>query len=278
MNNVVGNKGHLSNIFKSLVSGDSLNLEQAIGVDLDFEHHIFTLSEKAKEFALKDVEYARREELTPGRIATANTPHGVGTGKDLRKTKEKQDKDREFRHLLREVQHELQRTLDALYEKCKGLSDDLQALEIQLQDINKKLEALENYANYVAETGYLALGEDGYPEDQKVRDAIKAWEQKTEQRFDPYADNAYDTLVLIIEVYTNEQEHVISEIDQTKVSIENTIVQMDNISLIKEQLDNGQLTKDEILVTIERFKTPDISDNQEAQSALNNAIKLNMNF
>lgn len=133
------------------------------------ENKHFKQAEKLNEL---DLNQAKKE---GGSEAVAR----IKTGQDQNPVvdqQEKDKKDREFNNLLERLKEHrlwLLGMMDAIQDKIDGLTQKIEVC-------GRVIEALQDFKD-----GKIALGEDGYPANDKTREAIKDWERKNGKKWEP---------------------------------------------------------------------------------------------
>lgn len=146
------------------------------------ENKNFKKEEKLNEL---DLNQAKKE---GGSEAVAR----IKTGQDhnpITSQEQKDKKDREFNSLLERLKEHrlwLLGMMDAIQDKIDGLTQ-------KIEDCSRVIEALQDFKD-----GKIALGEDGYPANDKAREAIKDWERKNGKKWEPGTEEGVAALDAII--------------------------------------------------------------------------------
>lgn len=115
---------------------------------------------------------------------------------------EKDKKDREFRNLLdRLKEHRLW-----LMGMMNQLQDDIDALTLKIEECGRVIDVLEDFKN-----GKIALGDDGYPDNERARKAIKEWERKNGKKWEPGTEEGMAAIDTIILSETKERNEYIKQ-------------------------------------------------------------------
>ncbi|MFY0696709.1 MAG: hypothetical protein JXR11_02535 [Balneola sp.] len=200
---------------------------------------------EATKTAKEAFDYGMREEGAAeiGLIETANDQHaGIDGKKDAeRKKKEDQRLFHDVLHLLDDYRRKLLDDIDRIQEEINEL--------IRLRDlVMERKEALEEFLDERNRTGEFNLGDDGYPTNEKAKDAIKAWEQRTGQTWDAQAQDAHIMIRLIIDEHNQEIEDFGNRIkDKFEKELDPALKDLEEID---EALESGVVTQ----VDVDRIK------------------------
>lgn len=209
-------------------------------------------------------------------LNTAKKPggaHSIGrivTGQDQSEKlspEQQRKKDKQFNELLTRLKE--QRIW--LLQQLEIIQKEIDELTIQIDEYSRNLEALKLYLNDFEEYGKFDIDEDGYPSDSRVKMLVKEWEKKNNKKWDASAEDADNTLHLIIleqetnmGTKVNERERLMDECQEYW----DKIGDIENI--VKQEAETGNVNIEEAkgnIEDIEAFKKrSELTSNEQAPS------------
>jgi len=139
-----------------------------------------------------DLNYAKIEGGAEkiGRIETGQDQHRESFNAD-----EKKKKKETLQYLLGRFEEHRK----WLIEQMEMLQDIIDDLTHKSEEYQRNIEALENFLEKFEQNGAYDLGEDGYPKNNRVRELVKAFEDRTGQKWDASSEQADEILTRILE-------------------------------------------------------------------------------
>lgn len=230
---------------------------------------------EATKTAKEAFDYGMREEGAAeiGLIETANDQHaGINGKKDAeRKKKEEQRLYHDVLHLLDDYRRKLLDDIDRIQEEINEL--------IRLRDlVMERKEALEEFLADYKERTEFDVGEDGYPTNEKARDAIKAWEKRTGETWDASSPNADEMLLVVIDEhdrqiedfgirikdkYEKELDPALKDLENVDEAIRTKSISEAEIEYMERRLENKNLD-DQNISKADTQPDPTLSEGAEA--------------
>lgn len=236
-------------------------------------------SEAAKT-AKEAFDYGMREEGAAeiGLIETANDQHaGIDGKKDAeRKKKEEQRLYHDVLHILDDYRRKLLDDIDRIQEEINEL--------IRLRDlVMERKEALEEFLDERNRTGEFNLGDDGYPTNEKAKDAIKAWEKRTGQTWDANKPDAAELLAAIIDDHDQQIEDFGIRIkDKYEKELDPALKDLEDVN---EAIRTKSISEEKILYVQERLnlqaslaQEPEASQSEAIQSITTESVDFDIGF
>lgn len=231
---------------------------------------------EAEHLKRSDLEYARADmNSDTGRISLGHN--------DIKNAKSSQNKDKERKKS--EIMKLIEDARRALLKDLAKYQADLEKHLGERDEVIDKRKAVESFLEDYRENGEFDVGEDGYPTDEKAKEAIKEWEKKTGKKWDANDPDAAEILMVIIEDYKDQEKILDDKIEEDKNNIENTTELLEKAEIAaKTGNASPELIRELEKHTIVEEKTNTIESdmnnpaNQEHVNDLASSIDVNLSF
>ncbi|MDL5051490.1 hypothetical protein QQ054_36405 [Oscillatoria amoena NRMC-F 0135] len=182
---------------------------------------------------------------------------------------QKQKREKDFANLL----HQLHMARLQLMQELIDLQEAIEELTRKIEEKGRCIESIEEYLKDFSQSGKFSVGEDGYPEDFRLKTLIREWEKDNHKKWDCSDENE---ALEILNGIKSQQEAYKDEFEVERVEkqkewtvknkqlegIDETITQI-------EQQGGDTITRDKTIALIES-----VSSNKQQSVGAISPVKL----